>query len=54
MVVAVAGTDPSILLQKAAKCRRLAAGISDRQAYDALTMMAQNYQDAADRLKRQG
>lgn len=35
---------------KAERCRRLAAGVSDKQAADVLKGMARNYQDAADRL----
>ncbi|UUR08687.1 hypothetical protein [Sphingomonas glaciei] len=42
--------DSGVLQAKAARCRRLAAGISDRQAADVLKGMAQSYQDAADRL----
>ncbi|NJC06191.1 hypothetical protein GGQ97_001984 [Sphingomonas kaistensis] len=39
-----------MLQSKADRCRRLAAGISDRQAADVLKGMAQSYQEAADRL----
>lgn len=39
-----------MLIHKAARCRRLAAGISDEQASEVLTGMARKYQDAADRL----
>jgi len=35
------------LLVKAARCRRLAAGISDRQAADVLNTMAENYEHDA-------
>ena len=35
---------------KAERCRRLAAGISDKQASDVLNGMAHSYQEAADRL----
>lgn len=42
--------DPALLLQKAERCRRLAAGISDKQAAEVLKGMAQSYIDAADRL----
>jgi hypothetical protein len=46
--------DRSSLNAKAARCRRLAAGISDRQASDVLSSMARSYQAAADRLEPQG
>ncbi len=46
--------DQDALSAKAARCRRLAAGISDRQAADVLTSMARTYQAAADRLGTQG
>jgi hypothetical protein len=42
--------DSGSLKAKAERCRRLAAGISDRQASEVLKGMAQNYQDAADRM----
>lgn len=42
--------DSGLLQAKAERCRRLAAGISDRQAADVLKGMAQSYQEAADRL----
>ncbi|GAA4008681.1 hypothetical protein GCM10022211_22900 [Sphingomonas humi] len=43
--------DSATLTAKAERCRRLAAGISDKQASDVLTGMARGYQDAAERLK---
>lgn len=43
--------DADALKVKAERCRRLAAGISDRQASEVLSGMARNYQDAADRLE---
>ena len=42
--------DSGLLHAKAERCRRLAAGISDKQAADVLKGMAQSYQEAADRL----
>jgi hypothetical protein len=39
--------NPGDLLEKAARCRRLAAGISDRQAADVLRTMAHNYEQSA-------
>ena len=42
--------DSGSLKAKAERCRRLAAGISDRQAAEVLKGMARSYQDAADRL----
>lgn len=45
-----AAEDEGDLTAKAARCRRLAAGISDRQAAEVLNQMARNYQDAADRI----
>jgi len=36
---------------KAERCRRLAAGISDRQAAEALRIMASQYEDHAAALK---
>jgi hypothetical protein len=42
--------DPIVLKAKAERCRRLAAGISDRQASDVLKGMARSYEEAADRL----
>lgn len=42
--------DSGSLKAKAERCRRLAAGISDRQASEVLKGMARSYQDAADRL----
>jgi hypothetical protein len=41
--------DPGMLQAKAERCRRLAAGISDRQASEVLKGMAQSYMDAARR-----
>lgn len=46
--------DAQHLAVKAERCRRLAAGISDRQTTDILLKMAVNYEDAAERLKLQG
>ncbi len=46
--------DAGVLNHKAARCRRLAAGISDKQASEVLTGMARNYQEAADRLATKG
>lgn len=46
-----ASEDAPALLAKAERCRRLSAGISDRQTSDVLTRMAMNYEDAAHRLK---
>ena len=43
--------DAQILATKAERCRRLAAGISDRQTAEVLTRMAVNYEQAAERLK---
>ncbi|MFC7537672.1 hypothetical protein ACFQPG_09875 [Sphingomonas sp. GCM10030256] len=44
--------DHAILASKAERCRRLAAGISDRQAADVLRTMAVNYEKSAqDRLQ---
>jgi hypothetical protein len=40
----------SALQEKAERCRRLAAGISDRQAAEVLNGMARSYQEAAQRL----
>jgi hypothetical protein len=42
--------DPVMLKAKAERCRRLAAGISDRQASEVLKGMARSYEEAADRL----
>lgn len=42
--------DSRMLKAKADRCRRLAAGISDKQASEVLAGMAQGYQDAANRL----
>jgi len=39
------------LTEKAERCRRLAAGISDRQAADVLRSMALQYEDSAARLE---
>ncbi|URD61573.1 hypothetical protein M8312_03400 [Sphingomonas sp. KRR8] len=39
------------LAEKAERCRRLAAGISDRQAADVLRGMALQYENSAARLK---
>jgi hypothetical protein len=39
------------LADKAERCRRLAAGISDRQAADVLRGMALQYENSAARLK---
>ncbi len=44
--------DADTLVSKAKRCRRLAAGISDRQTSDILVTMAHNYEDAAARLNR--
>lgn len=46
--------DKGSLTAKAERCRRLAAGISDRQAADVLSNMARSYQAAADRFDQQG
>jgi hypothetical protein len=43
--------DADTLVSKAKRCRRLAAGISDRQTSDILLTMARNYEHAAARLK---
>lgn len=48
------GDNAAVLSDKAARCRRLAAGVSDRQAADVLTAMARNYEEAAERLHRRG
>jgi hypothetical protein len=42
--------DAARLASQAERCRRLAAGISDRQAAEVLREMAQNYEEDA-RLK---
>jgi hypothetical protein len=42
--------DAEVLAVKAERCRRLAAGISDRQTSDVLLRMAENYEQAAERL----
>lgn len=42
--------DGGALKAKAERCRRLAAGISDKQASDVLKGMARSYEEAADRL----
>jgi hypothetical protein len=42
--------DPGVLQAKAERCRRLAAGVSDRQASEVLKGMALSYMDAARRL----
>lgn len=39
------------LTEKAERCRRLAAGISDRQAAEVLRSMALQYEDGALRVK---
>jgi len=39
------------LTDKAERCRRLAAGISDRQAADVLRSMALQYEESAARLE---
>lgn len=44
--------DRGALQAKADRCRRLAAGISDKQASDVLTGMAKSYQEAAERLTK--
>jgi hypothetical protein len=43
--------DAEVLVVKAERCRRLAAGISDRQTTEVLLNMAENYEQAAQRLK---
>lgn len=43
--------DAEALTAKAERCRRLATGISDKQASDVLKGMAHTYEEAADRLK---
>lgn len=40
--------DPLQLREKAARCRRLASGVSDRQAADILRSMAATYERDAD------
>ncbi len=45
--------DSGVLKAKAERCRRLAAGISDKQASDVLKGMAHGYEEAADRLGRE-
>ena len=40
------------LAGKAEQCRRLAAGISDRQAAEVLRSMANTYEKSAERLSR--
>jgi hypothetical protein len=47
---AVQTDEAADLASKAAQCRRLAAGISDRQAAEVLRNMAQKYEESA-RLK---
>jgi hypothetical protein len=42
--------DADTLMVKAARCRRLAAGVSDRQAAEVLMRMARSYEEAAARL----
>ena len=42
--------DADTLTTKAERCRRLAAGISDRQTAEILRNMASNYEEAAARL----
>ena len=42
-----AGEQASLLAGKAQQCRRLAAGISDRQAAEVLRSMAENYERGA-------
>ena len=44
--------DSGTLKAKAARCLRLAAGISDKQASDVLKGMARGYEEAADRLRK--
>ena len=44
--------DSGALQAKADRCRRLAAGISDKQAADVLTGMARSYQEAAERITK--
>jgi len=46
--------DAGSLRIKAERCRRLAAGISDRQAAEVLSRMATSYQEAADSLRAEG
>jgi hypothetical protein len=43
--------DARTLAAKAERCRRLAAGISDRQTSSVLLTMAKGYEQAAERLK---
>lgn len=46
--------DAGSLHAKAERCRRLAAGISDRQTADVLKAMARTYEEAAERLALAG
>jgi hypothetical protein len=43
--------DARTLASKAERCRRLAAGITDKQTVDVLMEMAQGYEQAAGRLQ---
>lgn len=45
--------DAASLKTKAQRCRRLAAGISDKQTSDVLNRMASNYEVAATRLSHE-
>jgi hypothetical protein len=45
--------DAGTLVSKAERCRRLAAGITDKQTTDVLMQMAQSYEQAAERLQPQ-
>jgi hypothetical protein len=42
--------DAATLATKAERCRRLAAGISDKQASEVLRSMAENYERSAARI----
>ena len=42
--------DAATLATKAERCRRLAAGISDKQASEVLRSMAENYERSAARM----
>ena len=43
----------SLLREQAAKCRRLAQGVGDRQTVEVLTRLADDYEEQAKRLDRQ-
>jgi hypothetical protein len=45
--------DARTLASKAERCRRLAAGISDKQTSDVLIGMARTYEQAAEQLQPQ-